>query len=126
MLIRQRDAEILGEKAAGDSDPLALQEAIQAIYDGLAPSGRYQEKGRATGLHGGNFNFDQQIGRINILDLGYNSGRNGIMPSVHVESQNGWNYFHIDAANGASIAGPVHWIWDVLLGTYVFKNGLPQ
>jgi len=47
------------------------------------------------------------------------------MPSVHDEG----DYFHVDTANGASIVGPVHWIWDVGMGTYYHDfhdNGIPR
>ena len=78
------------------------------------------------GLHGGNWNFNSDI----LAGFGFDKGRNGIIPSVHIEGpgQNG-DHFHVDTANGKSIAGPIHWLWDVLLGTLLpdfHNNGIPR
>ena len=119
----------LGSAKEGES-PETIRDGIQYIYDHLAlyaNGDEYNEHGH-PGLHGGNWNFSVEIGALNILNMGFKttgSGRNGVVPSVHIEG----DHFHVDTANGGSIAGPIHWIWDVGLGSYYpdfNRNGIPR
>ncbi len=130
---REFAAEAVGlawaQKQEGGVDPDIIQMEIQYIYDNLTlyAGHGYDDNGH-LGLSGGNWNFNTQIGTQNILNMGFKTtgnGRNGLMPSVHIEG----NHFHVDTANGGSIAGPIHWILDVLLGTYFpdfHDNGIPR
>jgi RHS repeat-associated protein len=118
----------LGSAKEGES-PEDIAKEIQHIYDNLTPyTGAnplqvdpfYDENGHA-GLHGGNWNFSSDV----LSGLGFNQGRNGLIPSVHLEG----DHFHVDTSNGASIVGPIHWIVDKLLGTYYpdfHDNGIPR
>jgi RHS repeat-associated protein len=106
-----------------------LRDSIQYIYDNLqlfTQGTDYDGSNDQPGLHGGNWNFSTTIGALSISGLGFNTqgpGRNGLIPSVHFEGAS----FHVDTANGLSIAGPIHWIWDVGLGQTIFrKDGIPR
>lgn len=119
---KQYDALAIGQRIGRGLSPDQVKDKIQYIYDHLQLSGVY-----TGGLHGGNFNFNPQIGTVNLTDF-FNTGRNGIIPSVHIETDpnTGLKFFHVDTANGISIAGPIHWFVDELLGNTIFQSGIPR
>jgi len=122
--LKERDSEWvaiqLGTAISAGDDPRQIATTIQYIYDNLELYSGNQAA-YPGGLHGGNWNYSAQIGESNVIDF-FHDGRNGILPSVHIEG----DHFHVDTANGSSVAGPIHWVWDVGFGNTIFRAGIPR